>query len=85
MPMTVKCHVETKARVEIFGFCNDKNLCIFEGTSRPGQFSYKCVMTNKDGSERKSVNKRKFLATLYNFLGGLGNALKFIYIKFSLL
>ena len=49
------------------------------------QFSYKCVMTNKDGSERKSVNKRKFLATLYNFLGGLGNALKFIYIKFSLL
>merc|ERR1719341_1476121 len=36
LPMKVKCRLETKARLEIFGCCNNKSFCIFEGTSRPG-------------------------------------------------
>jgi len=82
----IRCKVQVKKPERIFGKCDSFGNCVSDNMLRKDE-SPQCLLSKFHLLKKKNNIdlQNKFLPTLYKFLGGLGNALQFIYIKFTYL
>jgi len=85
----IGCSLKVDMKQQHFGICNDDGHCQAAGYIK--KESFECLVSLVEEANRAEIKnkmkrekqEKKFLPTMCNFLGGLGNALHYTYIKFS--